>query len=111
MATNDDWMTEPFFFQHTAGVTMLKFANNDRSRLCCASLDGTVSICNVTASPPYVEVVLKGHRKGVTGNSILSYDSTALTFFMELVMSYDDVGVGETRNSCVFFHLLGYYAA
>ncbi|XP_021919906.1 WD repeat-containing protein 13-like isoform X2 [Zootermopsis nevadensis] len=55
------------FDQHTAGVTMLKFANNDRSRLCCASFDGTVSICNVTANPPHVEVVLKGHKKGVTG--------------------------------------------
>ena len=47
---------------------MLKFANNDRSRLCCASLDGTVSICNVTANSPYVETVLKGHKKGVTGD-------------------------------------------
>jgi hypothetical protein len=50
---------------------MLKFANNDRSRLCCASLDGTVSICNVTADPPYVETVLKGHKRGVTGDTIL----------------------------------------
>ena len=56
------------FFQHTAGVTMLKFANDDRSRLCCSSLDGTVSICNVTANPPYVETILKGHKKGVTGD-------------------------------------------
>ncbi|PNF16687.1 WD repeat-containing protein 13 [Cryptotermes secundus] len=55
------------FDQHSAGVTMLKFANNDRSRLCCASFDGTVSICNVTANPPHVEVVFKGHKKGVTG--------------------------------------------
>ncbi|KAK7794662.1 hypothetical protein R5R35_003780 [Gryllus longicercus] len=53
------------FDQHTSAVTMLKFANNDRSRLCCASLDGTVSICNV-ANPPRVEVVFKGHKKGVT---------------------------------------------
>ncbi|XP_068084432.1 WD repeat-containing protein 13 [Anabrus simplex] len=55
------------FDQHTAAVTMLKFANNDRSRLGCASLDGTVSVCNVTASPPHVEVVFRGHKKGVTG--------------------------------------------
>nr|CAD7430898.1 unnamed protein product [Timema monikensis] len=47
-------------------VTMVKFANNDRSRLCCASFDGTVSICNVTASPPVVDVVFRGHTKGVT---------------------------------------------
>ena len=58
---------------------MLKFANNDRSRLCCASLDGTVSICNVTADPPYVEAVLKGHMKGVTGDTILIYDTSRVS--------------------------------
>jgi len=56
---------------------MLKFANNDRSRLCCASFDGTVSICNVTANPPHVEVVLKGHKKGVTGETIENDDPLA----------------------------------
>nr|CAD7455170.1 unnamed protein product [Timema tahoe] len=54
------------FDQHTQAVTVVKFANNDRSRLCCASFDGTVSICNVTASPPVVDVVFRGHTKGVT---------------------------------------------
>lgn len=54
------------FDQHTAAVTVLKFANNDRSHLCCASFDGTVSICNVTATPPCVEVILRGHKKAVT---------------------------------------------
>ena len=45
---------------------MVKFANNDKSKLCCASLDGTVSICNVIVSPPQFEI-LRGHKKGVTG--------------------------------------------
>ncbi|XP_054271670.1 WD repeat-containing protein 13-like [Macrosteles quadrilineatus] len=54
------------FDQHTAAVTMTKFAYNDRSRLCCASNDGSVSICNVTTSPPSVDCVLTGHKKAVT---------------------------------------------
>ncbi|XP_015109988.1 WD repeat-containing protein 13 [Diachasma alloeum] len=55
------------FDQHIAGVTALKFANNDRSKLCCASFDGTISICSVTDMPPRVVAKLEGHRKGVTG--------------------------------------------
>ncbi|XP_035741160.1 WD repeat-containing protein 13-like isoform X2 [Vespa mandarinia] len=54
------------FDQHTAAVIMLKFANNDRSRLGCASLDGTLSICEVVNTPPQVFAVLEGHQKGVT---------------------------------------------
>lgn len=55
------------FDQHIAGVTALKFANNDKSKLCCASFDGTISICNVTDMPPRVVFKLEGHKKGVTG--------------------------------------------
>ncbi|XP_078037633.1 WD repeat-containing protein 13 [Augochlora pura] len=54
------------FDQHNAPVTMLKFANNDKSRLCCASLDGLLSICETTSTPPKVIALLKGHKKGVT---------------------------------------------
>lgn len=54
------------FDQHTAAVTMLKFANNDRSRLGCASLDGILSICEVDSTPPQVLALLDGHQKGVT---------------------------------------------
>ncbi|XP_014473939.1 PREDICTED: WD repeat-containing protein 13-like isoform X1 [Dinoponera quadriceps] len=54
------------FEQHKAAVTMLKFANNDRSRLCCASLDGTLSICEVVGTPPRVTALLEGHCNGVT---------------------------------------------
>ncbi|VVC99197.1 unnamed protein product [Leptidea sinapis] len=52
---------------HTDQVSMVKFANNDRSKLCCASHDGTVSICDVTATPPRVAFVLDGHTQPVTG--------------------------------------------
>ncbi|XP_052759533.1 WD repeat-containing protein 13-like [Galleria mellonella] len=55
------------FDQHTDQVSVVKFANNDRSKLCCASHDGTVSICDVTASPPRVSFILEGHTKAVTG--------------------------------------------
>ncbi|CAG5051859.1 unnamed protein product [Parnassius apollo] len=55
------------FDQHTEEVSVVKFANNDRSKLCCASSDGTVSICDVTASPPKVSFILEGHTKAVTG--------------------------------------------
>ncbi|KAL0892784.1 hypothetical protein ABMA27_014485 [Loxostege sticticalis] len=55
------------FDQHTDQVSVVKFANNDRSKLCCASHDGTVSICDVTATPPKVSFILEGHTKAVTG--------------------------------------------
>lgn len=49
---------------------MIKFANNDRSRLCCSSSDGNLSICDVISSPPCVTAFLKGHTKAITGNSL-----------------------------------------
>ncbi|KAF9421013.1 hypothetical protein HW555_002996 [Spodoptera exigua] len=55
------------FDQHTEQVSVVKFANNDRSKLCCGSDDGTVSICDVTATPPRVSFILDGHTKPVTG--------------------------------------------
>ncbi|CAB3361892.1 Hypothetical predicted protein [Cloeon dipterum] len=55
------------FDQHSAPVNTVKFANNDRSHLCCCSEDGTLSICNVTANPPCVIAILQGHKKAVTG--------------------------------------------
>lgn len=54
------------FDQHTASVTVIKFANNDKSRLCCASKDGSVSICNVTKCPPTIEIIMKDHKDEVT---------------------------------------------
>ncbi|XP_013143005.1 PREDICTED: WD repeat-containing protein 13-like [Papilio polytes] len=54
------------FDQHRDEVSVVKFANNDRSKLCCASRDGTVSICDVTATPPRVSVILEGHTDAVT---------------------------------------------
>ncbi|CAI6354635.1 unnamed protein product [Macrosiphum euphorbiae] len=53
--------------QHSDAVTMLKFANNDKSKLCCASNDGTLSICDVLTSPPCVKAILRCHTGPVTG--------------------------------------------
>lgn len=47
---------------------MLKFANNNKSKLCCASNDGTLSICDVLTSPPSVKAILRCHTGPVTGN-------------------------------------------
>ncbi|XP_045771747.1 WD repeat-containing protein 13-like isoform X1 [Maniola jurtina] len=55
------------FDQHTSQVSMVKFANNDRSKLCCVSHDGTVSVCDVTSNPPRVSFILQGHTQPVTG--------------------------------------------
>ncbi|XP_033214973.1 WD repeat-containing protein 13-like isoform X2 [Belonocnema kinseyi] len=54
------------FDQHTAAISMIKFANNDRSKICCASFDGHISICEVTSTPPRVVCIILGHKKGVT---------------------------------------------
>ncbi|VVC37545.1 Hypothetical protein CINCED_3A002077 [Cinara cedri] len=53
--------------QHSEAVTMLKFANNNKSKLCCASNDGTLSICDVLTSPPSVKAILRCHTGPVTG--------------------------------------------
>lgn len=73
------------FEHHTAPISALKFANNDSSKLCCASYDGTISICDTTKEPPSVVALLEGHKKAVTAidwsisNDLIvssSFDST-----------------------------------
>lgn len=56
--------------QHLQPVTMVKFANNDKSRLCCCSIDGNLSICNLMDNPPSVLTILKGHTKPISGKII-----------------------------------------
>lgn len=53
-------------FKHTAAVPMIKFANNDRTLLCCSSVDASLSICDVSLQPPKVVTMLKGHQQTVT---------------------------------------------
>ncbi|KAJ8036890.1 WD repeat-containing protein 13 [Holothuria leucospilota] len=54
------------FDQHSKAVTAVKFANDDKSRVACSSLDGTLSVCQVLPSPATVICILKGHSDGVT---------------------------------------------
>ncbi|KAF7995861.1 hypothetical protein HCN44_006968 [Aphidius gifuensis] len=54
------------FDQHKSSITCLKFANNDKSKLCCSSFDGTITICDVKNKPPIIIANLSGHKKGVT---------------------------------------------
>lgn len=48
----------------------MKFANDDRTRVACSSLDGTLSICQVIPPPATVICMLKGHKGGVKGTVI-----------------------------------------
>ena len=77
-----------YFFQHTAAVTMVKFANNDRTRLCCVSNDATVSICNVLSNPPSVECKLRGHTQAVTGHYRYYFESFLYVLFLNNTMSF-----------------------
>lgn len=49
-------------------VTAVRFANNDKSLVACCSLDGKLSICQLTPSPASVLYLLSGHKAGITGN-------------------------------------------
>ncbi|XP_041364617.1 WD repeat-containing protein 13-like [Gigantopelta aegis] len=74
------------FDQHTASVSSVKFAHDDKSRVACCSLDGTLSICQLIPPPATVICMLRGHEAGVTdfvwslSNDVIlsvSYDGTA----------------------------------
>lgn len=73
---------------------MVKFANNDRARLCCVSNDATVSICNVLTQPPTLECILRGHTQAVTGNT---YRIPSLYSTLYLFWRY---------KSCYYMHLI-----
>ena len=46
-------------------VTCILFANNNKDMLACSSMDGNLSICQV--SDQTIVHMLRGHEKGVTG--------------------------------------------
>ncbi|XP_068632072.1 WD repeat-containing protein 13-like [Battus philenor] len=79
------------FDQHTEEVSVVKFANNDRSKLCCASSDGTVSICDVTANPPRVSFILDGHTQAVTGCDWSASNELLVTCGLDGVLCLWDV--------------------
>eukprot|EP00794_Sanderia_malayensis_P008926 gene8926-9878_t len=53
------------FDQHADAVTAIEFGHNDKFRLACSSLDGTLSVCNLNSSPPQVTCTLRGHTQAV----------------------------------------------
>ena len=53
------------FDQHKEAVTSVRFANDDRSLLCCSSMDCTLSICQLMPSPATILYILRGHKAGV----------------------------------------------
>lgn len=65
-----------YIFLHTINyflnisVTAVRFANNDKSLIACSSLDGKLSICQLTPSPASVLYLLNGHKAGITGNGV-----------------------------------------
>ena len=42
-------------------VVAVRFAHNDKTRLACCSLDGTLSIFSLSAEPPALVALLRGH--------------------------------------------------
>lgn len=55
------------FEQHgDQAVPKVQFANDERNRLACCSLDGTLSILQLVPLPPSLQRVLRGHEAAVT---------------------------------------------
>lgn len=48
-------------------VMAIRFANDDKTRLACASRDGTLSVFNLTSEPPSLVCTLRGHSRAVNG--------------------------------------------
>nr|CBH09275.1 putative WD repeat domain 13 (Wdr13) [Heliconius melpomene]CBH09277.1 putative WD repeat domain 13 (Wdr13) [Heliconius melpomene] len=86
------------FDQHTQQVSMVKFANNDRTKLCCVSHDGTVSVCDVTATPPRVSFILTGHSEPVTGCDWSASNEVLVTCSLDAMLLVWRVG-GEGEGA------------
>ena len=48
-------------------VTVIKFANDDRSSLACASRDGILSVFSLVSEPPSLVSTLQGHSSAING--------------------------------------------
>ena len=56
-----------FAIGYRDAVTVIKFANDDRSSLACASRDGTLSVFSLIPEPPTLASTLQGHRLAING--------------------------------------------
>lgn len=50
-----------------SAVTAIRFANDNKSLLACASRDGTLSVFNLSSEPPSLVATLRGHHRAVNG--------------------------------------------
>lgn len=57
------WLTFHFFIT----VRAISFANDDKTLLASASLDGTLSVFSLVSEPPSLSCTLKGHTRPVNG--------------------------------------------
>ncbi|RDD45250.1 WD repeat-containing protein 13 [Trichoplax sp. H2] len=99
------------FHQHMKAVKVVKFANEERDRLACCSVDGTISILRL--NPPTVQFVLKGHTNSIndlswslTNDLIMSASSDKTTRIWNSVGGsclrvVNDYGSSEV-NCCIF---------
>ncbi|XP_052266538.1 WD repeat-containing protein 13-like isoform X1 [Dreissena polymorpha] len=104
------------FDQHTDAVTSVKFANDDKSRVACSSVDGSLSVCQVIPPPATVICMLKGHTDAVSdfawslSNDIIlsvSFDGTARLWKVasgECIRTIRDI-TGAELHSCLFHPL------
>ena len=61
-----------YTYNISVAVSSVKFAHDDKSRVACSSLDGTLSICQLIPPPATVICMLRGHSAGVTGKFLLN---------------------------------------
>ena len=52
-------------------VTLVRFANDDKTRLACASKDGTLTVFSLVSEPPSLACTLRGHSRGVNGKHLI----------------------------------------
>jgi WD40 repeat protein len=95
-------------------VTAIRFANDDKSLLACASRDGTLSVFNLTSEPPSLVATLRGHHRAVNdfdwsvANELLvsvSSDGTARLWDPASGVCLREISEGGSgRALCCRFH-------
>ncbi len=54
-------------------VTVVQFSHDDKTRLACASRDGTLTVFSLVSEPPSLAATLRGHTRAVNGESRMLY--------------------------------------
>ena len=55
------------FDRHRDSVTVIRFAHDDKTRLACASRDGTLSVFSLEPEPSSLSCSLERHEREVNG--------------------------------------------